>query len=251
MHNSQSIQTVDHSSWDYFLSRYVRRDAKGLNRVCYRHVTREDYQVLQGYLLYLQSVDVRALNRREQLAYWLNLYNAQTVAIVVCHQPLWSIRQIKSKPLDFVGPFDDKAVTVLGQNLSLSDIENDIVRAVFKDPRIHYALNCASVGCPNLQQTAWQSVNLEQRLDAAAFEFVNSGRAFKATLFGVKLSSIYKWYADDFGGNDAAVLQHLRRYATPQNYQVLSRYHQVMHYYYDWSLNVSGKGSNIYGVLLP
>lgn len=250
-HDPNSAIMVDHSSWDYFLSRYLRRDAKGLNRVAYRNVTRADYQVLVGYLTYLQTVDVRTLNRSEQLAYWFNLYNARTVLLVVCHRPLLSVRQIKSKFLDLVGPFDDKTLTVLGQHLTLTEVENDIIRAVFKEPRIHYALNCASVGCPNLQPTAWRAANLNARLDAAAYEFINSGRAFKATPFGIKLSSIYKWYADDFGKEDAAVLQHMRRYASPQTSQVLCRYNEVMHYFYDWSLNEVGKGSNLYGIILP
>ena len=251
IHNPNSMVAVDHGSWDYFLSRYVSRDARGLNRVAYRRVSQDDYNVLLGYLNYLQSVDVRALNRAEQLAYWLNLYNARTVALVICHRPLLSIRQIKSKPLDLVGPFDDKTITVLGQNMSLTDVENDIVRAVFKDPRIHYALNCASVGCPNLQPTAWRAANLDARLNAAAYEFINSGRAFKVSPLGIKLSSIYKWYADDFGKSDAAVLQHMRQYASPRTHQILCRHNSVLHHYYDWSLNETGKRSNLYGILLP
>lgn len=251
IHDPNSRLMVDHSAWDYFLSRYLRRDMRGVNRIAYRNVTRDDYHGLLGYLQYLQSLDVRTLNRSEQLAYWLNLYNARTVALVVCHQPWLSIRQIKTKFLDLVGPFDDKAVTVLGKTMTLTEVENDVVRAVFKEPRIHYALNCASVGCPNLQPTAWTAANLNQRLDGAAYEFINSGRAFKVTPFGIKLSSIYKWYADDFGKEDAAVLQHMRRYANPQTRQTLCRYNMVMHYFYDWSLNEVGKGSNLYGILLP
>jgi len=209
---------VDHSIWNCFLSRYVITDNGGLNRLRYRSVTGSDRHALQRYLQQLQSTDVRSLNKNEQLAFWLNFYNAQTVETVLARYPVRSIRQIKTNPLDVMGPFDDPAVTVLGQTLSLSDIENKIVRANWDDPRIHYALNCASYGCPNLARTAWQAYDLDARLNHAATSFINSGRAVKVGPLGgtVAVSKIFKWYKDDFGGSDEAVLAHIRQYAFPQ-----------------------------------
>jgi len=234
-----SAITVDHSAWNCFLSCYVRRDQQGLNRVAYRNVSGGDRQQLQSYINYLQSIDTRVLNRNEQLAYWFNLYNAKTVDVVLTNYPIRSIRQVKEKLTDFVGPFDDAgAVQVLGKSLSLNDIESGIIRPVWKDPRIHYALNCASYGCPNLASTAWTSANLEGRLNGAAFEYINSGRAVKSGLLGLRVSKIYKWYKDDFGGSDQAVIAHLRQYASPSTARQLNNAGgRIGGYFYDWSLN--------------
>ena len=233
-----SPYAVDHSTWDCLLARYMVTDAVGINRLRYRDVTAQDRSSLKGYLRYLQSVDTRTLNRNEQLAFWFNLYNARTADIVLDNYPIRSIRQVKMKFTDFVGPFDDPgAVTVLGKSLSLNDIESGIVRPIWKDPRIHYALNCASYGCPNLAAQAWTAVNLDARLNGAAYEYINSDRAIRSGLFGVKVSKIFKWYKDDFGGSDQAVLNHLRQYANPSTQQKLQGRQSILGHFYDWSLN--------------
>ena len=233
-----SPHAVDHSTWNCLLARYTVTDAVGVNRLRYRAVTAQDRNALKGYLQYLQSVDTRTLNRNEQLAFWFNLYNARTVDIVLDNYPIRSIRQVKMKFTDFVGPFDDPgAVTVLGKSLSLNDIESGIVRPVWKDPRIHYALNCASYGCPNLAPQAWTAADLDGRLNGAAYEYINSDRAIRSGVFGVKVSKIFKWYKDDFGGSDQAVLNHLRQYANPSTQQKLQGRQSIRGHFYDWSLN--------------
>ena len=230
--------TIDHSAWNCLLSRYMVRDVTGVTRLRYGAVTRQDRSSLKGYLQYLQSVDTRTLNRNEQLAFWFNLYNARTADIVLDNYPIRSIRQVKMKFTDFVGPFDDPAaVTVLGKPLSLNDIESGIVRPVWKDPRIHYALNCASYGCPNLAPQAWTAVNLDGRLNSAAYDYINSNRAVRRSVFGVHTSKIFKWYKDDFGGSDQAVLNHLRQYANPSTQQKLQGQQKIHSHFYDWSLN--------------
>lgn len=233
-----SSYTVDHSAWDCFLGKYMVTGASGVNRLRYRQVSFKDRQALKCYLQQLQSVDTRVLNRNEQLAFWLNLYNARTVDIVLDNYPIRSIRQVKQKLTDFVGPFDDEAaVTVLGKPLSLNDIESGIVRPVWNDPRIHYALNCASYGCPNLSPTAWTAVDLDQRLDSAAYEYINSRRAVKRGLCGVRTTKIYKWYKDDFGGTDQGVLDHVRQYADGNTLNKINGRQKISGYFYDWSLN--------------
>ena len=237
INDPNSTIVVDHSSWDNFLAKYVSPDSQGLTRVCYRNVSCQDREALQCYLQQLQSTDVRYLNRNEQLAYWFNLYNARTIAVVLENYPIRSIRQVKQKFTDFVGPFDDEgAVNVLGKSLSLNDIESGIIRPIYNDPRIHYALNCASYGCPNLATRAWQSHDLDARLNAAASDYINSGRAVKSSLCGTKVSKIYKWYAGDFGGEEG-VLNHMRQYANCETLQILNRSNCISGYFYDWSLN--------------
>ena len=229
---------VDHSVWDGFLAQYLVTDSQGINRIRYGQVSQQDRSALHCYLQELQATDIRTLNRNEQLAYWFNLYNARTVALVIDKYPIRSVRQIKQKFTDFVGPFDDEgAVNVLGKSLSLNDIESGIIRPGWSDPRIHYALNCASYGCPNLAPTAWTGHDLDARLNGAASEFINSNRGVKRGLFGVRVSKIYKWYGDDFGGDDQSVLNHISQYANCDTLNKINGRQKISGYFYDWSLS--------------
>ena len=239
LNDPNSTIVVDHSIWDHFLATYLTADIQGINRINYRHVSFEDKQLLDCYLRQLQATDVRTLNRSEQLAFWFNLYNAKTVSLVLENYPLRSIRQIKQKFTDFVGPFDDEgAVRVNQVSLSLNDIESGIVRPVFNDPRIHYALNCASFGCPNLSPTAWTSQNIDARLNGAAYDYINSRRAVKRGLLGgTRVAKIYKWYKADFGDNDEAVLNHMRQFAEGKSANIMNQGNKISGYFYDWSLN--------------
>ena len=239
INDPSSTIAIDHSAWDQFLSCYLITDSQGLNRIHYGRVSAADRQQLEGYLSYLQSVDLRTLNRNEQLAYWFNLYNAKIVDVVLAHYPIRSIRQIKQKFTDFEGPFNDPgSANVLGKSLSLSDIESGVIRPIYKDPRIHFALNCGSYGCPNLATTAWTAENLDARLNGAAVNFINSGRAVKSGLLGLRVSKIFKWYKDDFGGSDEAVIAYMQQYANPATCRQLQKAHgRVAGHFYDWSLN--------------
>ena len=241
IHDPTSNVFVDHSFFDCFLTKYVVTDTQGLNRVCYARVSKNDRNRLNCYLRYLQSLDVRTFNRDEQLAYWLNLYNARVISVILENYPVRSIRQIKSNFLDLLGPFDDEILCVLGKKLTLNDVESGIIRPIWKDPRIHFALNCASYGCPNLRKQAWRSENLSADLNAAAYRFINSNRAIRVGPFGyfVRVSKIFKWYGEDFGGTDAAILCYIRSYANAQTRHKLRRASKIKGYFYDWSLNDS------------
>ena len=242
INDPESNYFVDHSFLDCFLARYVITDSRGLNRVHYRRVSQTDKCELKRYLKYLQSIDVRTLNRDTQLVYWINLYNARVVSLILDHYRIQSVRQIKTNLLDLVGPFDDELLVVLGKPLTLNDVESGIIRPIWNDPRAHYALNCASYGCPNLRRQAWHVGNLEADLNSAAYRFLNSDRALRVCLFGrVKVTKIFKWYADDFGGSDQAILQHIRRYASPATCRKLKNVDSISGYFYDWSLNDASK----------
>lgn len=238
IYDPHSPLDVDHRVWSCFLAKYVVTDSQGINRVRYAAVTAGDRNGLKCYLQQLQATDTRALNRNAQLAFWFNLYNARTVDLVLDNYPIRSVRQIKQNLTDFVGPFDDPgAVNVLGKSLSLNDIESGIVRPVWNDPRIHYGLNCASYGCPNLLSVAWTASNLESNLNNAACLYINSGRAVKSGVLGIRVAKIYKWYKADFGGTDQAVLNHIARYADRRTLNKLSGRSTIAGYFYDWSLN--------------
>lgn len=119
--------------------------------------------------------------RAEVFAYWANLYYALTLMVVLQRHPVRSIHDIRSTgvpsdPRQFIGPWRTRLVTVEKRRLSRDDIEHETMRPTFRDPRVHYAVNCASIGCPNLRPRAWRAATLEQHLDTAAADFVNYPR---------------------------------------------------------------------------
>jgi len=237
-HDPASVQTVDHGAWDSFLSSYLSTGGKnGLNTLAYRKVSAADKAKLDGYVKSLESVKVSALNRKEQMAYWINLYNAGTVRLILEKYPVASIRDIKLGGVFSSGPWDEKLFAINGEKLSLNDIEHRILRPIWKDNRIHYAVNSASVSCPNLLGKAFTAENTERLLDEAARAYVNSSRGVDFTGGKLVLSSIYTWYAEDFGTGQAALVRHLQGYAESGLAAKLAAYTGKIGYAYDWSLN--------------
>jgi hypothetical protein len=238
-HDSTAGTVIDHSEWDVFLSRYLVTDhPSGINRLRYGDVTAEDLGRLESYLDGLEAVAVSRLNRDEQEAYWINLYNALTVKVILDHYPVSSITRIDlSSGLFSRGPWEAKLAEIEGEAVSLNDVEHRILRPIWKDPRIHYAVNCASLGCPNLQRRAYTSANLEELLDKGAREYINHPRGASFEGRRLTLSSIYDWFQEDFGGSEEGVLSHLRRHASPELAAKLAGYSGRISYEYDWSLN--------------
>ncbi len=240
-HMAQSPTAVDHAEWDKLLKTYLKPAKNGLNRVDYRRFKAEAHPQLKAYVRRLEAVDVAKLGRAEQFAFWSNLYNARTIDVVLDHYPVKSIRDINLGGGLFAaitgGPWKAKVVTVAGQALSLDDIEHTILRGIFKDYRVHFAVNCASVGCPNLAQDALTGARLEELLNAGAKAFVNSPRGVKFVGGKVHVSKIFVWFQSDFGGSDASVLDHIRRYANPELKARLANVTRIDDSFYDWSLN--------------
>jgi hypothetical protein len=238
--DATSTIEVDHRAWDRFLARYLQRDAAGINLMEYAAVTGEDRAALKAYLGVLAATSVSRLNRTEQFAFWVNLYNALTVSTVLEHYPVKSIRDIDISPgLFSVGPWGAKMIHVEDMPLSLDDIEHRILRPLWRDPRTHYALNCASLGCPNLQAHAYRAQTLDADLDAAARAYVNSPRGARFEGGHLLVSRLYQWYVADFGGNDVGIITHLTRYAQPDLARQLATFHAIEDGGYDWSLNAA------------
>lgn len=203
--------------------------------------------MLDAYLAGLALVDPDTLARTEQMAFWINLYNARTVALIVDHYPVDSIRDIAISPgLFSVGPWRKKLVTIAGEALSLDDIEHRILRPIMADPRVHYAVNCATVGCPNLQPQPFTGARLEAMLEEGARDYVNHPRGvalLPRRLLADRLtpSRIYDWFIADISGDIAGVLAHLRRYTTGETAEILAAVETIDAYRYDWSLNASDR----------
>ncbi|USG60372.1 DUF547 domain-containing protein [Sneathiella marina] len=229
---------VDHEEWGGFLETYTFLDELGVVRVAYSEVTDADHNQLKNYIELLSNADSSKLSKNSQLAYWVNLYNAKTVDIILDHYPVASIRNIKDGIFD-LGPWEDKRLIVNGESLSLHDIEHGIVRPVWSaEPRIHYLLNCAATGCPNLGRKAYTAENVEGAMAQAAREYVNNMRGVSVMEDGrIYVSKIYSWYLEDFGGSEASVLRHLREYANADLKKYLQNADGIGGYFYDWSLN--------------
>ena len=232
------------AAFDALLGRYVVKGADGVNRVDYARWkgAGPDVAALGQFIQAQAAAAPSRLSKPEQLAYWANLYNAITLTVIIDAYPVASIRDIKSKgvwldPKAFTGPWVEKRVTVEGRELSLDEIEHAILRPTFKDPRVHYSVNCASFGCPNLRPVAWRAETLEADLDAAARDYVNHPRGAALEGGSLKVSSIYKWFKADFGGDDAGVIAHLQKYASPQLAKKLEPVKAIGDDAYDWSLN--------------
>ena len=238
-HDTGSVQTLDHSVWNAFLSANVQRAEDGINRIAYGLVNAAQKQAVTDYVAALEAVVVSDLSRPEQLAYWINLYNALTVKVVLDNYPVSSIREIKSG-LFSSGPWRKKLIEVQAEKLTLDDIEHRILRPIWRDPRIHYAVNCASLGCPNLQPRAFTADTTERMLEAAAEEFINHERAVAFNDDELVVSSIYDWFKEDFGNNDQGVIAHLSRYAEPELAEKLAASTRIDDDHYDWQLNDLG-----------
>jgi len=230
---------VDHGEWDRFLKKYVSSNhPSGINRVVYASVTPEDRKNLVAYLQQLQKIKPIRLSRAEQKAYWINLYNALTVKTILDHYPVTSIRDINISPGIFsVGPWGAKRLSIQGHEVSLDDIEHRILRPLWKDERVHYAVNCASLGCPNLQPEAFTAENMETLLEKGAREYVNHPRGVDLAGDRLRLSSIYDWFREDFGGSEESVGSHLREYANPELAEKLKGFRGKITYRYDWRVN--------------
>ena len=242
-HDATSRIVIDHTEWNRFLKAYIKRGADGINRVAYGRVTEADKKALNDYLSRLRSIPIGRFNRAEQLAYWINLYNALTVRLVLAYFPVDSIKDIDISSGLFGGPWDRKLLDVDGAPMSLNDIEHRILRPIWRDSRIHYAVNCAAIGCPNLLPRAFTGKNAETLLDYAAQAYINHPRGARIEDGRLIVSKIYAWFADDFGGSDETVIVHLRALAEPPLAKALEGRTTIDDYEYDWGLNGSGAKS--------
>ncbi len=235
--DAASTVTIDHAAWDGFLRRYVAMLADGSTGLRYAAVTSDDRKALETYIDTLSRIPISQHARNEQLAYWINLYNALTIKVVLDHYPVASIRDIKlSGGFLSSGPWEAKLIAIEGEEISLNDIEHRIIRPIWRDPRVHYVLNCASIGCPNLAGKAYTAA-LDDDLDRAAVTFINSPRGVRVSGGQVTASRIYDWFYGDFGGTDDAVFQHIVHFASPELRAALAPIGKITDVAYDWGLN--------------
>lgn len=235
--DESSTQVIDNETWQNLLDDYLVTDTdSGVNLFDYGGLIDDDRQPLDDYVQALVTQNPLELNSQEQKAYWINLYNAATVQLILDNYPLTTITDLGESLTDF-GPWNDIAVTVNNIELSLNDIEHRIIRPLYDDYRIHFAVNCASIGCPNLSPTAFEGADLDQQLDDAAAEYVNHPRGIDIQQGNLQISTLFKWYADDFGSNQSEVLATLGKHTSREVTELLMNFSDSPSYAYDWSLN--------------
>lgn len=237
--DESNLEKINHTGWQQTLDGYLQTDhPSGINRFKYKELadSKEDKKIFLEYINYMEGLDPRKFNKAEQHAYWINLYNALTVKLIIEKYPVDSITDIHESFFGF-GPWDDKYSKVAGKTLTLNDIEHRILRPIWNDARVHYVVNCASIGCPNLLPTAFTGENVEELLDVAAVQYVNHPRGVDVKGDEIVLSKIYDWYIIDFGNNQAKLFEHLQQYAKPDLKEKLVNFSGDVEYFYDWGLN--------------
>ena len=216
------VITFNHLKFNELLQKHV----SGNGVVNYDSFKKEEYK-LGEYLKMLTSTEPKEnWSRNKKLAYYINIYNASTVSLILKNYPVKSIKDIKNA-LDI--PF----IKIGKKTISLNYLENKIIRPVFKEPKIHFAVNCGAASCPKLSNYAFSEKNIDTLLQENLERFLkSSGIGIKQNGDKVELSKIFEWYADDFGGKD-----NLLKWITTNSSLNLSKYSFKSFITYDWSLN--------------
>lgn len=239
VYNPLSTEVISHEEWQQFLKAHVFPNEEDIHLIDYAQLKEDDLQQLKNYITRLSSINISNYNRKEQLAYWLNLYNALTVQVIATHYPVPTILEINISPgLFSIGPWGAKLVTINQQPLSLDDIHNRIIRPIWNDPRTHYALNNGSIGAPNLHTHAFTGANLEEQLNHGAYMYINSLRGAQVIEGKLVLSKLYDWFEEDFGGSKEHIITHLLQFAKEPLLSQLKHTNSVDSYSYNWHINL-------------
>ena len=220
-----------HQLWNELLKSNVKPDGQ----VDYKGFIREKPK-LEKYLKLLSenAPDRKTWSKNEQLAYWINVYNAFTVKLIVDFYPTKSIRDLGPRikiPL-IKDVWHYKFFKIAGVEMSLDEVEHSILRKEFEEPRIHFAINCASVSCPPLLNEAFVVANLENQLTRVATTFINDPTRNKISSQSAQLSPIFSWFKGDFT-KKGTLIEFLNRYAKVK----LSPNARVTFMEYNWNLN--------------
>lgn len=194
-----------------------------------------DHETIKAFIADQVTLTPSTLTDAEATAYWANLYNAVTLDVVLDDYPMKSIRSLGAFS---TGPWKRDVVTVEGEVLSLDDIEHDILRVDFATPYIHYMVNCASFGCPNLRNELWTADGLMEDQKVAASAFINSDRGVMIRKDGrMAVSKIYNWFSEDFGATEDDLRAHLAEHATGDRLDALTTGVKFKGSHYNWNLN--------------
>ncbi len=222
---------VDHSAYDRLLKKHVNEN--GL--VNYKGFKADQKEFDQYLDLLSKNPPAKSWSKNEQMAYWINAYNAYTIRLVLNHYPVQSIKDIGSKiKIPFVTtPWASKFFSIGGEKMSLDNIEHGTLRKKFNDPRIHFALVCASISCPRLRNEAYSADKLDRQLDEEGQGFLNDPTKNKLSKDAAQLSKYFDWYKGDWSNNGQSVVSWVNKYANTK----ISPSTKVSYLNYNWKLN--------------
>jgi hypothetical protein len=227
----------DYSKFDQVLKTYV--NDKGL--VDYNGIAGD--RMFRAYMKSLETAKPEAMSRDGQLAFWIDAYNAVTIDKVIAWKPKKSVRETFVPGVwTSTKFFTTRDHIVAGKHLSQDDIENDILRKQFKDPRIHFAIVCASSGCPPLPRFAYTAENVQAKLEEETRQYLNSNRGTRIdsadnTLY---LSKLFDWYKGDFESKSGSVLNFIKPYLDEKTLAFLQHGPKIAYLDYNWALNAQG-----------
>ncbi len=228
---SSNSQPITHEIFDGLLKKHVTKEGlanyKGLQA---------DRETLDRYLNLVAANHPNDANwsKNAQKAYWMNVYNAYTIALILDNYPVASIKDISSGPnIPFVNtPWDIQFIEIEKQKYDLNNVEHNILRKYFDDPRIHFGINCASISCPNLAPFAFTEAKVNEQLDQLATTFINDPQKNKITTDKAEISKIFSWFKGDFVKKES-LISFLNRYAATK----INEDATIEHLDYDWGLN--------------
>ena len=230
----------DYKLWQDLLAKYYD-PGRGMN---YKALKAGDKATLDKLRQQMAAVAVGSLSRPEQLAYWINLYNISVVNVVVEHYPVESIRDISTDPIVRLNVFKKPAAKTKAGALSLNDVENDKIRTGFKDPRIHFAINCAAKSCPPIRTEPYIGARLNEQLDDQARRFLTGPHGVRLEKNGgdldVHVTKILDWFKDDFETWGGGRIAFVRKFLPADKQKQLDAAKGKTNFEfddYDWALN--------------
>ena len=217
---SDNTTTIDHQEWNTLLEKHVSSTGK-VDYVGFKN----DIVALQSYLdILANNLPNKSGSKNATLAYWINAYNAFTVKLILDNYPVKSIKDIKK-------PWDQEFIMLENRAYSLGEIEHKILRKM-NEPRIHFAINCASYSCPNLLNEAYTEAKMDKQLESLAVSFINDKTKNKITKEYIEISRIFNWFSGDFK-KEGSLIDFLNRYSTVK----INANAKIKFKDYNWNLN--------------
>lgn len=229
MSQGLAATTVDHSTYAALLMKYVDQ-----GHVDYRSFKKEEVK-LDQYLKVLEKTTTKNLSRDEQFAFYVNAYNAWTIKLILSGYP--GIKSIKELGSFIKSPWQKKICRIDEDVITLDHIEHNILRPRFKDPRVHFAINCAALSCPPLRSEPYLGSALDRQLDDAASGFINNPKRNYLSGDTLYVSKIFKWFAEDFNNDAIGFFLKYAKEDMKKDLEAKKGNIKIKYLHYDWSLN--------------
>ncbi|MFH1930554.1 MAG: DUF547 domain-containing protein [Pseudomonadota bacterium] len=226
---ARSAQVVDNSIYAELLGKYVKDGV--VDYESFKNVEAK----LEQYLKVLEKTDTKTLSCNEQFAFYVNAYNAWTIKLILSGYP--GIKSIKDLGSLFKSPWKKKICRIDGKIIALDDIEHNILRPRFTDPRVHFAINCAAKSCPPLRSEPYSGGELDQQLDEMTRAFINDLESNHLEDHTLYVSSIFKWFAEDFNKDIVGFFLKYAKGDLKEQLEANKEKIEVKYLDYDWSLN--------------